>query len=377
MAFDRAPENRAEAREHFSHTLTPDQRLTNPLYAGLCDATQRDNTLVDLLLEAPPAQRRPVLILAAIHLLALSDPEVGLGDHYPSAAWLKTVGGVDGEPREPPSTGHVPDGDGVAHVLRAVTRARDQIAHTLATRSTQTNEVGRSGVLAVGQVAASGGAPFGLIDLGCSAGLNLVPDSYRIDLPTRVLGSPQSPVVITPSWRSDPAAAGELAIAWRCGIEPQPIDPGTDSDALWLLACQWPDDLARFERTRRAMRLWRHLPEVPPIIHGSALSSLHAAVERAPEDLPLVIQHSWMAAYLSSDEQEHLAREIRAIGSRRKVTWLWLEHAREVPGFEPPRPRHARIRGSSLLVAEEIGRRPMVLAQCHPHGTWASWDDES
>ena len=374
MAFERAPESREGVRAHFAYTLTPDQRQSNPLYAALCDAAQTDNTLVDLLLEAPPSQRRPVLILAAIHHLALSKPEMGMDDLYPTAAWLDSVGGIDGEPTEPPMVTLETLDHGVGAILDAVHDARDLIARTLATRSTQTNEVGRSGVLAAGQVAVSGGEPFGLLDLGCSAGLNLIPDAYRIELPDRILGEPESSVVIAPTWRNDPSVVGGLTISWRCGIEPSPIDPRRDTDALWLLACQWPDDLPRFERTRRAMRLWRQRNTTPSIIEGSAITALHKAVERAPSDLPLVIQHSWMAAYLSAREQESLAREIRSLTGPRKVTWLWLEHAREVPGFDPPRARDARIPGSSLLVAETIGREPLVLAQCHPHGSWASWE---
>jgi hypothetical protein len=53
---------------------------------------------------------------------------------------------------------------------------RPRISQILATRHTQTNEPGRAAVLAVGLAAAAdlAGGPIGLLDAGCSAGLNLL-----------------------------------------------------------------------------------------------------------------------------------------------------------------------------------------------------------
>ena len=375
MAFERAPQTREEARAHFAHTLTPEQRASSPLYAALCDATRDDDTLVDLLLSAPPSQRRPVLVFAALHELALTEATEALSPWYPTARWLSQCGGLDGAPATPAPISIDDLALGVAAVREVAREHHDQLGHLLAHRSTQTNEVGRSGVLAFAQRLVADGASFGLVDLGCSAGLNLLPDTYCIEASDgTLLGDASSGVTISPTWIEGSPRGARWQIEWRCGIEVAPIDLASDADARWLLACQWPDDLDRFERTRRAIRQWRARSTQPPILPGTALTRLEEAVEMAPADLPLIVQHSWVAAYLSRQEQDELAALIRRLGANRPLSWLWLEHAREVPGLEPPRPLRARIPGSSLLVSERIGEAPQVLAQVQPHGGWAAWE---
>jgi hypothetical protein len=376
MTFERAPQTRDEARGLFAHTLTPDQRVTSPFYAALCDATADDDVLVDLLLMAPPSQRRPVLVFAALHEIALTIATEMLAPWYPTAKWLSACGGLDGPPLSPPPSSVGDLALGVAAVRDVASTHGDQLRRLLTTRSTQTNEVGRSGVLSFAQRLVANGTPFGLIDLGCSAGLNLLPDTYCIQASDgECLGDPLSGVMISPTWIEGSPLGTDWQIEWRCGIEITPLDLSRDADARWLLACQWPDDLHRFERTRRAIRQWRARPASPTILSGTALARLEEAVEMAPTKLPLIIQHSWVAAYLSHAEQAALAELVRQIGSSRPVHWLWLEHAREVPGFAPPHPTAGRIPGSSLLVSESIDDEPRVLAQVQPHGSWAAWED--
>src|SRR5262249_54252048 len=69
----------------------------------------------------------------------------------------------------------------------------------LATRHTQTNEPGRAALLALGLPIGAGqiGTPIGLLDAGCSAGLNLLLDRYRFDFGAAGgLGPADSPVTI-------------------------------------------------------------------------------------------------------------------------------------------------------------------------------------
>ena len=62
-------------------------------------------------------------------------------------------------------------------------RHRNELLDLLATRHTNTNEVGRSALLgpALTEVATRVGAPLGLVDVGCSAGVNLLCDHYLLD----------------------------------------------------------------------------------------------------------------------------------------------------------------------------------------------------
>jgi hypothetical protein len=58
-----------------------------------------------------------------------------------------------------------------------------EISQLLATRHPNTNEVGRSAILAVAlrAVASRVGEPLAWVDVGCSAALNLLCDRYRLD----------------------------------------------------------------------------------------------------------------------------------------------------------------------------------------------------
>jgi hypothetical protein len=92
-------------------------------------------------------------------------------------------------------------------------------------------------------------------------------------------------------------------------------------------------------------------------------------------DEPLVVFHSWVAAYLDEAQQRALAGEVRALNARRPVHHLYLEAAFETPGLPtppPPEPRDGPDLASSLVHVSPDGR-PERLADAHPHGYWIRW----
>jgi len=350
-------------RRRWADLLDPHARTIHPLYAALCATAQGEGPLVNLLLDAPRAQQRPNLLLAAIHAEVLRDPCSALIPWYPTAQRLHGVDRDDGASLS----------DGIVAIVEFCEAAEQRLSAVIRTRSTQTNEVGRSLPLAVGlSLIGRSRGPLALIDLGCSGGLNLMPDRYRLEFDGQVYGDPSSPVTIQSIHTgSFPAPASEpLDIMYRCGIEATPLDLDDDDDVIWALACQWPDDVERFERTRAAVNLWREQFDRPTIITGDLLDRLDDTIDAISPDLHVVIHHSWVAAYLDFDEQHRLAETIRRRGAERPLSWLWLEHPKEVPGLSPPRVGSSRIPGSSVLVLENPPGRSKALAQVHPHGSW-------
>ena len=136
----------------------------------ICRGIADDPDILGLIGEAPVRQRRPNLLLAAVHFLLLGGAAHPLADHYDT---VRSITG-DGEAR--------PDRDVVADFKDFVMVHRDELLALIAVRSTQTNEVGRCTALfpALGTIAAGypDGQPLWLLDLGTSAGLNLLFDSY-------------------------------------------------------------------------------------------------------------------------------------------------------------------------------------------------------
>ncbi len=215
---------------------------------------------------------RPLLVLAALRYRALADPTHPL---TPEAL-------LDAE---------LPDLN-----LRFLEAFADpDLEPILQTRAIQTNEPGRA--LAWGLPALTLGRPseelaphlafahrgFTLIELGASAGLNLVVD--RTAIPYK-FGVHQAMGLDFP------------APERRVGLDRAPIDLHDDANVRWLTACIWPgqpDRLARFEACRK---LWVEpwLGDAPaPIVHAHALGpdtarALADAIADAPARPVLVFQ---------------------------------------------------------------------------------------
>ena len=95
-----------------------------------------------------------------------------------------------------------------------------------------------------------------------------------------------------------------------------------------------------------------------------------------PDDGPLVVFHSWVAAYLDEEQQRTLAEEVRALGASRPVHHLYCESPFETPGLPtPPSPvaREGPDLATALVHLGPGGAPPARLADTHPHGYWIRW----
>jgi hypothetical protein len=343
-------------------------------YAAICTSAADDADIMDIIAQAPPAQRRPNLLLAAVHYLLLS------GVEHPLGAFYDTVR---------PAGAPAPDGD-VGEAFRDFCLTyRQEVLELVTTRSTQTNEVNRCAVLLPGLCGiATQYHPqeaLSLLDLGTSAGLNLLFDRYtytyrqRHDTSERTAGVPASPVMLGCS------VAGRLdelpdltlpAVADRAGLDLSPIDAGSKDEALWLLACLWPDNLSRFNRLRAALDVWRNDPEPPRIMQGDMVDDLASVAATLGGDSPLVVFHSWAVAYLSEPRQKELVETIRSLGRLRPVHHLYAELPFETPGLPTPDSPGAGtgIDGATALVHIGPGTEAAERwANVHPHGNWIRW----
>lgn len=160
---------------------------------------------------------RPLLLIASLRYRALENP-----DHPIAPELLLDADAPDLEAR-------------VAEALRD-----PGLEPILAARSVQTNEPGRAwgwGLPAL--VLGLGHRKFALVDLGASAGLNLVVD--RTAVPYR-LGTSQVAGFDFPSPET------------RLGLDLEPVDITDPLAARWLRACIWPgqyDRLQRFEACQK------------------------------------------------------------------------------------------------------------------------------
>ena len=345
-------------------------------YPAICRGVADDPEVLSILDVAPLPQRRPLLLLAAVHFLLLD------GVEHPLAEFYDTVAAVRGLPFRPPG------GDPSVAFADFCRRRREMLVELAATRSTQTNEVGRCNALLPGfcHIAAQYGwaEPLALLDLGTSAGLNLLFDdyayTYRPDGDGDGVvhaGAPGSAVMLECAVR-DVTALPDLrlpAVSARVGLDLAPVDASSDDEARWLLACQWPDNPARFARLRAAVANRRASSTPPRLERGDMVTDLHRVAATVGDGEPLVVFHSWVAAYLDEDAQRALAATVHALSATRPVHHLYLEAAFETPGLPTP-PRPVPRQGPDLataLVHVAPGADPVRLADAHPHGYWIRW----
>jgi hypothetical protein len=364
--------------DHFRGFAAVAERDGGNTYPVICRAVADDDNLLSLLAGAPLPQRRPLLLLAAVHFLLLS------GVEHPLAAFYDTVGVLRDIPPVSP-----PRGDVAAAFADFCHLHRTELERLIATRSTQTNEVGRCSALLPGLCRIASEyewqEPLSLLDLGTSAGLNLLFDDYAYTYraaeggAVRAAGAADSAVALECSVRDDLTYLPELRLplmAERVGLDLSPVDPLSDDDALWLLACQWPDNPARFERLRAALSNVKAAAHPPRLERGDMLTDLTRVAVSMPGRGPLVVFHSWVAAYLSEEEQRSLTEQVAGLDALRPVHHLYCESPFETPGLPTPPspvPREGPDLATTLVHIGPGGRAAVRLADTHPHGYWIRW----
>lgn len=340
-----------------------------PLYDALCRIAAATPALLERLRVAPPVQRRPNLLLAALHDLVLG------GAAHPLAAYYPSAGGTRG-----------PDAALADHLLDFCARHDAALQQRIATRTTQTNEVGRCALLwpALQAIAArTGRTRLALLDLGCSAGLNLGVDAYAYGIGGVAFGDAASPVPriacrVDGASRPDPRAPVPLIVE-RLGIDPAPIDLD-DADAVrWLRACLWPHDAARRARFDAAVQLartrrWPVRREAD--CTAAALRWGHAL----PDGVLPVVFNSWVLTYFAADALDRHRAAMRSLVQQRGAAWLSAEEPRLRIGDEavPPLPADADAERRTaslwtLMLPGAAGPQARVIARAHPHGRWLEW----
>lgn len=362
--------------DHFRGLAATVERDGGVIYPAICRGVADDARVLSLLDDTPLPQRRPLLLLAAVHFLLLS------GMDHPLAAYYDTVADVRGRRFDPPT------GDVVAVFTTFCEEHRLDLEQVIAHRTTQTNEVGRCTALLPGLCHIAShydrNVPLSLLDLGTSAGLNLLFDDYAYtyrsaaDGGVLTAGPVGSAVSIECSARDDLRSLPELRLPTmgeRVGLDLSPLDPMSDDAVLWLLACQWPDNPTRFDRLRGALANVRASDNPPRLERGDMVTDLPRVAASIAGTNPLVVFHSWVAAYLDEGQQRTLAAEVRALGQARPVHHLYCETPSETPGLPTP-PSPVPREGPDLATAlVHIGPDSDAerLADTHPHGYWIRW----
>jgi hypothetical protein len=148
-------------------------------------------------------------------------------------------------------------------------------------------------------------------------------------------------------------------IAWRAGLDLNPLSVASDDDVRWLTCLVWPGEGDRQQRLAEAIAAARRDP--PALYRGDLIDDLPALAAQAPAGATLVVYHSAVLAYVAPERRRVFAGLVRGLGA----TWL----SNEGPKVLADVPVEAFTGDPFLLVRD--GRTPLAIAD--GHGAWLRW----
>lgn len=308
------------------------------------DAVGRERTPLDVSL----------LLMAGLHDAVLGGhaAAVELSDYY------QTVGG-----RRPP------DRELEEKLRSAVMALRPRLAEIIQTWEVQTNETGRGSVWLL-PLAQTGWAEVDLVDLGASAGLNLVADHRRFDyfagdlLIGRLGRAPREQFVVQVDndvgqwsdvhWNSSPI------IVNRIGCDQNPLRLETEADERQLMSFVWADQPNRLDRLKEGLQAQRKVKV--DLQRVTLPDELPGFLNRLPAaERPLVLYNTVVKIYFP-DRIAEMDQIVAAWAAAQSRPILWLQW--EPGGDNPSSPTMAWTRDlwqNGRHTRDQIG-------WVHPHG---------
>lgn len=335
----------AGTAEWYRHFGTVDAPGNSPCYAEWSQGIADDPELIRRIDAWPHNKRQPLLMLAAARFLGARIGPYAEFRRFLDAHW-----------------------DGISRIVFS--------------RSTQTNEAGRCAALlpSLARIAAAEKRPLALIEVGASAGLTLYPDHYGYEFDDEAGSVTQLapagaapgtyPVLRCATAGPVPLPAALPLVAWRAGIDLNPLDIRDPEDVAWLEALIWPEQEFRRERLSQAIAVARTDP--PLLVAGDLNEQLVSLAGQAPPEAALVVFHSAVMAYLDAAGREQFRDTIALLAADRGCHWLSNEGHTVIVQADGssvvPEMDEARLRGRFLLLEDGL---PVAIAG--PHGQSLEW----
>ncbi|ANY19958.1 hypothetical protein A6F68_01442 [Tsuneonella dongtanensis] len=293
---------------------------------------------------APLADALPLRVAGGIHSLWLSGAQPELGTIYRGEAASSDV-----------------------ELVRAAVAAHEAVLMPWLDGPPQTNEAGRSSnfMAAFLWLAGQGLPPrFECLEIGSSAGINLMMDRYAYDLGGTKAGAADPVMTFTPEWHGDPPPAHLIEIASLKGCDVAPVDLTDPDQALRLKAYIWPEHTVRFERMEAAVAAASE--HAPDLVRMDAAEFVETELAKPQaEGTTRVLMHSIVWQYVPKDQQARISSAMEAAGAaatpERPLAWVAVEADRTVH-------RHGlKVR---YWPGGEAERQ---LTWSHPHGADIEW----
>ena len=339
------PANRAAFDIQAGYCTAMDAPITARVCTALADALDRDSETGRRVLDwsgEPVADALALRLVGGLHALHRAGVDPAL-----SAVFA----GAESDPVR------------VTAILKATLFALDAALLPWLDGPPQTNEAARSAGMMTGilHLAERYGPRFEVLEIGSSAGLNLLIDRYRFDLGCVTVGPDSSPVTIRPEWRGAPPPSAPVEIESTRGVDIQPVDVADPVAAARLEAYVWVDAVERQARLATAIAMVRE--GGVDLVEGDAADWVEAQLaEPQPKGVTRVLMHSVVWQYLPPASRERIRVAMDTAGARataeRRLGWVMMEPNRDLHRHE------VRVRGWPGERAIEL------VALTHAHGAW-------
>lgn len=210
------------------------------------------------------------------------------------------------------------------HAFRGALEERgDWIARFVREQPVQTNEVQRCFALLplFLTVARQAERPLDLVELGSSAGFNLLWDRYRYVYRAGAWGPADSPLTLSGE-ELEPVPGGLLGVhalvRRRLGLDLDPVD-ATSEDGLRLLLSFVRDEEVR-SRLRCAIEVLRVDP--PELIRGDYLELLPGLLAERDDEALTVVFQTLSTVYLTDEQRASLRATVDEAGAAGPLAWI-------------------------------------------------------
>ncbi|UOE53850.1 DUF2332 domain-containing protein [Cytobacillus oceanisediminis] len=316
------------------------------LYEFLSYKIAEDEELLVLASEARDGQPVPNLFLGAIHYLLLKGKEHELKEFYPSLVE---------NPRNPQKS---------FHSFRDFCRLNSQeIEEIVKAKIVQTNEVRRCAYLypVFAWIFQQTEKPLALIEIGTSAGLQLLWDKYSYSYGTgKTFGNPSANVHLTSEIKGGhvPILPAELPpVASRTGVDLHINDLNNGEDFLWLKSLIWPEHQERRTLFEKAAQCVKANPI--SLIEGDGVELLPSLIEGIPEEHSICVFHTHVGNQMPAEVKENLLAKIKASGQSQDIFHLY---------------NNIQDRNLHLDYYLDSREYKNLVGQTEGHGKWFTWE---
>lgn len=280
------------------------------LYEHLAGSIAKDTELLTLAAHVKPGQPVPNLFLGAVHYLLMNGIEHELAAYYASMVDV---------PKE---------SSGAFDCFKDFCMQNEHaITQLLENKLVQTNEVRRCAYLypSFCHIYNLTKKPLALIEIGTSAGLQLMWDKYSYSYnASQKYGSEYSMLEISAEMRGDRLPflfKHSPPVTRRIGLDLHINNLNDAEDYLWLKALIWPEHKERntdFERAAHSLK--GHTIE---LIEGDVVAILPEIVQTVSKDSSLCIFHTHVANQMPAETKKKLCKQIKVFGKERDVFHLY------------------------------------------------------